>query len=253
MDIKVLIASHREYKMPSDPMYVPVFVGAALHDADIKGFERDDSGDNISLKNPYYCELTALYWGWKNLDCDYMGLVHYRRHFMKEPCRFSWEKILDREDAENIFRSGIDVILPGKRHYIIETLYSHYKHSHHPEDLQTAEYVISRDFPEYREDFLNVMKSRSAHMFNMCIMKKEILDQYCRWLFEVLEKIEEQLDISSYSDFDKRVFGRISELLMDVWIRKNKIKYAELSVRNTEGEHLASKAANVVKRKLLYR
>lgn len=41
---------------------------------------RDNEGDNISGKNPDYCELTAQYWAWKNIDCDYYGFFHYRRY-----------------------------------------------------------------------------------------------------------------------------------------------------------------------------
>ena len=76
---KIIIAAHKPYRMPEDPMYVPVHVGASGKD-DI-GFVRDDSGDNISELNPEFCELTGFYWAWKNLDADYIGLVHYRRYF----------------------------------------------------------------------------------------------------------------------------------------------------------------------------
>lgn len=78
MDIKVIVAAHKPYRMPQDSMYVPLHVGRALDDQDL-GWQGDNTGDNISLKNPYYCELTGLYWAWKNLKADAIGLVHYRR------------------------------------------------------------------------------------------------------------------------------------------------------------------------------
>ena len=65
--------------MPKDEMYLPVHVGAEGKD-DI-GYQKDNTRDNISVKNPFFCELTGLYWAWKNLDADYIGLAHYRRHF----------------------------------------------------------------------------------------------------------------------------------------------------------------------------
>ena len=45
----------------------------------------DNTGDNISSKNSYYNEMTALYWAWKNYEKlgnpKRIGLMHYRRHF----------------------------------------------------------------------------------------------------------------------------------------------------------------------------
>lgn len=79
MDIKILVACHRKFDVPSDPIYFPVHVGTEGK-API-GFTPDSTGDNISAKNPMYCELTGLYWAWKNLSCDYIGLVHYSRYF----------------------------------------------------------------------------------------------------------------------------------------------------------------------------
>ena len=145
---------------------------------------------------------------------------------------------------------GTGVILPAKRYYVIETIYGHYAHSHHEEDLKVTESILDRYYPDYLPAFREVMGRRSAHMFNMCIMRKSILDDYCQWLFSVLEKVEEELDISEYTDFDKRVFGRISELLMDVWITRNHISYKELHVVNTDGENWPRKIALFIRRKI---
>lgn len=79
MDIKILVAAHKTYRMPEDDIFMPVHVGAAGKES--IGYQRDDEGENISLKNPYFCELTGLYWMWKNCDNEYNGLVHYRRYF----------------------------------------------------------------------------------------------------------------------------------------------------------------------------
>ena len=79
-DIKVIVTTHKKYEMPSDKMYLPVCVGMDIKN-DNFGYQPDNTGENISSKNPYYCELTGLYWAWKNLKADYIGLAHYRRHF----------------------------------------------------------------------------------------------------------------------------------------------------------------------------
>ena len=78
-DVKVIVATHKKYYMPNDKLYLPVQVGASGKNS--IGYQRDDEGENISEKNPYYCELTGLYWAWKNLDVEYIGLCHYRRYF----------------------------------------------------------------------------------------------------------------------------------------------------------------------------
>ena len=84
--VKIVVATHKKYKMPKDEMYLPLHVGAAGkvdacgNPLDL-GYQKDNTGDNISGKNASFCELTGLYWAWKNLDADYIGLAHYRRHF----------------------------------------------------------------------------------------------------------------------------------------------------------------------------
>ena len=85
-NVKIIIATHKKYRMPKDKMYIPVHVGAEKkkdddgNDLNI-GYTKDNTGDNISCKNASFCELTGLYWAWKNVDADYIGLAHYRRHF----------------------------------------------------------------------------------------------------------------------------------------------------------------------------
>ena len=80
MKIRIIVATHKPYRMPENSLYLPLLVGAENNKPTWTG-RRDNEGENISAKNPHYCELTGLYWAWKNLDTDYVGLVHYRRHF----------------------------------------------------------------------------------------------------------------------------------------------------------------------------
>jgi hypothetical protein len=81
---------------------------------------------------------------------------------------------------------------------------------------------------EYLIDFDVVMKRTSGHLFNMMIMRRDRYDEYCGWLFPILSQLEKQVDVSQMSAFDARLFGRVSELLLDVWLRHNKIKYKEV-------------------------
>lgn len=219
----------------------------------IKGYTQDNTGTNISNKNPNFCELTGLYWAWKNLDSEYIGLVHYRRYFTnsKKIPKTENEKfkiVLTQEQAEEKLKN-VDVILPKKRNYYIENLYSHYEHTMYVEPLEETRKIIEEQCAEYLEEFDNLHKRTSAHMFNMLVMKKEILNEYCTWLFNILFELEKRTDASKYDAFHARFYGRISELLLDVWINKNQIKYEEVKVIDMQNVNWFKKGTSFLKAK----
>lgn len=226
MNIKILVATHKKYHMPTDNIYLPVRVGSALGGDDF-GYQRDDEGDNISVKNPFFCELTALYWAWKNLKADYVGLVHYRRHFCLNRKDNAWNSILSCNEAEALCKE-YDLILPKKRKLYIETVYSHYDHTFYGEQFNKTREIIERRCPKYLDAFDKHMKERSEHLFNMFIMKQELFHQYCEWLFPILRDLETCYDLSNMDPFQARLIGRVSERLMDVWVQKNNLKYREI-------------------------
>jgi hypothetical protein len=248
---EVYVISHKKYKMPQDKIYCPLQVGKAPQ---ITGYLRDDSGENIALKNPNYCELTGQYWAWKNRQADVKGLVHYRRLFTNGQNPYGskeskYNKLLDEETLATLLQQ-YDLILPKKRNYYIETLWSHYEHSHNIEGLEVTREVIAEKYPAYLSAFEQVMKRKKAHMFNMMIAKSKIFDEYSAWLFDILFEVEKRVDISGYSPSEARIFGYISELLLDVWIEVNRPKYCELPVAFIEGQNYLVKGANMIQRKL---
>lgn len=250
MKVKVLVAAHKNYKMPSDPMYLPVFVGKEIHPEINHTFQGDNTGENISKKNPYYNELTAIYWGWKNLDLDAMGLVHYRRYLSMSHNK-SLDTVLSTEQVEKLLNK-YDIILPEKRKYYIETNKSHYLHAHEREPFYIMESIVKKDYPEYSESWDKVMNRTWAHMFNMFIMNKKPLNEYCNWMFDILSKVEEQTDISSYSTYEKRVYGFLSELLLDIWLDHN-TEYSVKEVKYVFMEHTnwLIKGGKFLKRKVV--
>ena len=248
-DIKIIVATHKKYRMPSDSMYIPVHVGREGKN-DI-GYQGDNTGENISLKNPYYCELTGLYWAWKNLDCEYLGLSHYRRHFSNgKKNKDKFLMIIDQNKVNDLL-DKTDIIVPKERKYYIESIYSHYTHTHYEKDLQETRNIIKRKYPDYLSIFDNRMKMTHAHMFNMFIMKKELADQYCEFLFDVLFELENSLDISDYDSFQARLYGRISELLFDVWLDKNNLSYKEVPVIHMEKINWLKKGICFLKAKFI--
>lgn len=255
LSIKILIAAHKPYWMPTDACYLPVHVGHALHPDVSFGYAGDDTGDNISWKNPYYCELTALYWAWKNLSADYIGLVHYRRYFTRREVRdveARKREILTTAEWESLLKES-PVIVPSKRRYFIETNRSHYNHAHHSEGLDCVEAYIRIVWPEYLPAFERVMNRTWAHMFNMFVMRKDLCNAYCTWLFELLTVVETRVDITGWDAYESRMCGFVSELLLDVWLEKNKITCREQNVSFLESQNWIRKGGAFLKRKYIGR
>lgn len=237
--IKLVIATHKLYEFPTDSIYLPLHVGKK--DKLSLGICGDDEGDNISNKNAMYCELTGLYWAWKNLKQDYIGLVHYRRHFTIMYHHF-WQKgtlskILNNKQVHDIILNA-DIIVPNKRKYYIETLYSHYAHTHHKDHLDLTRKIIERMYPSYLHDYDKVMNERSGYMFNMMIMKRDLLQNYCHWLFSILFELENHVNIEDLSAFHRRYPGRVSEILFNVWLSNLKRNEPKIKIKALNHMHM---------------
>ena len=198
--VKIVVATHKKYIMPTDSMYVPIHVGAeGKKDSNGNkldlGYIKDNTGNNISKKNASFCELTGLYWAWKNLDADFVGLVHYRRHFSMNHKK-GFENILTYEELKP-YLDKVKVFVPKKQKYYIESLYSHYAHTHYASHLDETRIIIEEKYPEYLEAFDRVIKHTYGFMFNMMIMRKELLEDYCSWLFDILFALEKRIGVSA--------------------------------------------------------
>lgn len=251
--IKVLVAAHKKFNIPKNGIYIPIHVGRELS-YDL-GYIGDNTGDNISTKNPFYCELTALYWAWKNMDCEIIGLNHYRRYFTTKSLfsqyfREDFNNFILNEKTIYTILENVDVILPKKRNYYIENIWSHYKNAHNIEDLKKTREIIEELYPDYITSFDKIMNGRKLHLYNMFIMRKEYFDSYCEWLFEILFELEKRIDISDYDNYQKRVFGFISERLFNVWLENKNLRISEVRVINTEGINWMKKIYSFTKRKI---
>ena len=201
--------THKKIEEIPDKMYIPLQVGAKGREA--LGYIMDNSGENISGKNQYYCELTGIYWLWKNVDCDIIGICHYRRYFTKD------EKLLDKGYIERIMQT-YPIIIPNSSCVNETDVYQHYAKRHNINDLKLCREVISRKYPAYREAFDYAMDSILVSVGNMWITRKEIFDRYCAWLFDILFEVEKEIDFSAYDDYQKRVIGFLAERLFRGWL-----------------------------------
>ncbi len=241
MKATVVIAAHKPCRLPEDPLSLPVQAGAALREP--FGLQGDNTGENISEKNGTYCELTVLYWAWKNLDSDYIGLAHYRRHF-----RGKKREPLSLREAEALLAQS-PVLLPKKRRYVIESLYSHYAHTLEVGPLEETGRILQEKWPAYVPEFEKLKQRTGGHMFNMLVMRRDLLDAYCTWLFAVLAELEARVDTETMTAFHARFPGRISELLLDVWLNTNGQTYREVPFLYTEKVSLFKKGIGFLKAK----
>lgn len=242
MDIFIFIAMHRDYPTPDDPLYVPVQVGAALRDCDPRSC-RDDTGIHISEKNKSFCELTAMYWAWKNASADYVGLCHYRRYFRGKngPLRL--------DEARALLHTA-PLLLPKQRRYWIESNYSQYVHAHHAQDLiLTRQILAEQGDAQVLAAYDQVMRRTHGHRFNMFLMRRDLFDAYCAWLFPILFELESRLDTSAYDAYSRRVYGFVAERLLDVWLETQNLPYRELPCYFTEKTNWPKKIAQFLKRK----
>lgn len=220
MSVSIFTVTHVPFTPPQDPVYVPLHAGRALHE-DL-GYMGDDTGDNISEKNPYYGELTGLYWIWKNRsDCaDYLGLCHYRRYFLNDNgapmTAAEYEKILSQYD--------VIIAKPQVGEYDYRTVYSR---SHDIRNLKIAENVIRELYPAYSGAFTEVVSSHSCYVGNLFVAPRALFCAYCEWLFDIFSAMENRVNTNSMDDYHKRLFGFLSEQLLMVWIRHNRLSCYE--------------------------
>lgn len=235
----IVVATHKPYAFPGEACYLPVQAGAALNAA--LPFQSDAEGDSISERNPFWCELTALYWAWKNQPADFLGLMHYRRYLGHG------KRIATGEELRRALEKA-PILLPRKRRYWIETNESQYVHAHGQESLTALKELMAQRCPEYLPAFERSLRKTSGHRFNMFVMRRDLCDEYCAWLFDLLFALESQRQDVEFP----RIYGFLSERLMDCWLDCRGYAYREMTVVNTEPQRWLQKGWHFLKRKLTY-
>ena len=243
---EIYVVTHKKFEQPKDDMYIPIQAGASINEN--LGYLTDNVGDNISEKNKNYCELTALYWMWKNCKADIVGLTHYRRYFFKKRFDNKIEKIIDEEYIKKIL-NDYDLIIPEPEYVLKYTVGQEYKLKHHEKDLKNCRNIVKNKYPEYLQYFDKVMDSRILYQYNMLITNKKLFDNYCTWLFDILFELEKITDLSGYDDYNKRIYGFLSERLFNVWLLKNNnLKIKELPVNNIDSNSNLWQIKNQIKK-----
>ena len=234
--LTMYVITHKEVdltKLKLDDCYKKLMVGKKKNEVKEKDILLDSTGDNISHKNPNYCELTGIYWMWKHDKSDYIGLCHYRRFFTNNRFKImNQNMILDK-------LKNYDVIVPHKVTYSKKwTIYTKYKSGHDSSDLDLCRKIIMKKYPDYVESFDEVMSGRTIYFKNMFVMKRELFNEYCEWLFSIFDEVEKKINLDNRTDLQKRVYGFLSERLFTVWVKYKKLKLYDSVMYETEGQKI---------------
>lgn len=243
--IKIGVACHKTSELPANDLFLPIQVGAALSSKNL-GIQRDDEGDNISIKNKQYCELTAQYWLWKNVEADYYGLCHYRRFLCFSGSDFKKDErnqinaaIIDEEskklyELENseLMRREIesnDIIVGDlqdlgtlytpriRKDHKKNTVYEHWT-AHHRDliiknDLDEMLRILDDVSPEIGKHTREYLKGYKFLGFNCFIARKDIFNELCELEFRVLSELEKQVNLNRYNSTLSRIYGFMGEII----------------------------------------
>lgn len=196
---------------------IPIQAGAALTDQRICDVQ-DHTGDHISGKNGQYCELTALYWIWKNDGSEYVGLSHYRRHFE-----------LDTEMLQRLAISDIDVVLTVPI-LNVPSVREVYRHDHVERDWEVMLEAIRMLAAEYLPAAIELQNGTFYYGYNMFIARKQILNDYCEWLFPILAYCEAHCG-EKEDAYQKRYIGFLAERLLSVYFLHHESDYKIVHAR----------------------
>ena len=268
-DIKIFV-SHRidlDSETIDNPLFIPVRCGAVYDKRENITMLGDNTGDNISEKRNSFCELTVQYWAWKNVKADYYGLCHYRRYLSfasqiysesKEErnngCvseNYITKKVLEKYGInENTMRKIIEdndvlvckAIRSSKNNYDSMKMAKEY---HNIDDMDMTIKIINKLYPEMKDIVREYMSSYDVRLYNCFIMKKDIFNNYCEWLFSILFELENSINMEYYGVQKYRTPGTIGERLFGIYclyLKKSiKVKLKELQLmflENTEKQYL---------------
>lgn len=247
-NIKIYVCQHKDSVTLKDAVFTPIHVGKEKSKVPLNAIG-DDTGDNISVKNPFYCELTAVYWAWKNdPSSDWIGLMHYRRYLNISQKKAQVDQHgcinidqltpdtltefgINAQSVKNLIKNNpsVQAILPKKwsvKKAGFSSLEKHYEKSdfHYKKDLIATRNIIKKNHPTYLENFDIALNDHEGYFTNMFILKKDLFNDYCDWLFSILFELEKSTDLTNYSNAAKRIYGYLSERLLNVFLLQRNLQ-----------------------------
>lgn len=260
-NIKIAVAYHKPSLIISNDVYMPIQVGRAINPSVDLCIQGDDEGLNISVENRYYCELTATYWMWKNVSADYKGLCHYRRCFVSNSsilqhlikCYGIIKGIYIPQIVyndvnrfeEDVYKMSKTIkslvekfpIITTKKIISRNSCYNHFVVIG-SDYISLMRMVVKDKYPDYSLCLEDILKKHTFHFANMTVMKSNYFDEYCSFLFGVLEEVKEILvsqgwliDLNREKIFSRKL-GYLAELLTNVYLQKKLIDGVKIKKLN---------------------
>lgn len=246
MKARILISYRDEHARIESEILHPIQTGCAVAETQYAGMLRDDDGENISAENDKYCELTAQYWAWKNYEKlgapEYIGFMHYRRHFMFDgwqgkpncvwlpnsrmyfvPCVTPdyLEHIADRHIEAQLKDSDCIVLKPYDVTHLkqpdVRTQYARLPE----QDVAIFDCFIAtakRLYPEYTAAIDKLEHGSVQYLCNMFVMRKELFFEYSEFCFNVLRTVDKQIDSRGKSKAALRFLGYLGEFCLTLYI-----------------------------------
>lgn len=223
--LALFVVSHKKLDPSNYPGRKIIYVGKNCFEIDNKTIFNDKVGINISEKNPMYCELTALYWVWKNYqNYEYVGFEHYRRLFSKS------KKSNIPYSTEELYKliQTCDFIIPHKeRHFLKYKYFYAWNFGFNLDFYNSLKKTISESNNVYLNDYEKLMNSHVGNLKNMFICSKDNFNKYMGYLFSILKQGENHIN-ELKKNHRKRLIGFYSELLINPYLNYNHLKYIEI-------------------------
>lgn len=229
--VKVIVPCYIPCNYYQDDVYFPIQTGRDVRRfSELDKLQGDNTGDNISKKNPEYSEFSALYWGWKNLDCEYIGMCHNRRYFVEK---------ITKDNVEDLLR-GCDIILREKA-YLDCNLKKFLSNAVTDEDFFIFYNVIIKLYPQYKDVVEHYyFKNNAFPPCNMFLCKKELFDEYASFTFGILAEFEKYAKPSGYTRL-RRALGYMGETLFGLFVEIRNLRVRELPIVGMIGNHISYK------------
>ena len=281
-DIKIFVTYKDKHRIFKSDIITPIQTGRAIADEKFEGMIGDDTGDNISEKNPRYNELSAQYWVWKHYeeigDPEYIGFMHYRRHFMfdssidignlKQPLNgldiYNTDDInmcLSNLSNDNIYKVlKDDIICYAIKPYDVTLMCENdfYMREHYLSTISGSKRIIWNSFknainklyPEMNTLFDEFTYGSRMNCFNMFIMKKNLFFEYSKFCFDILNEIDNDINFTNFNTQELRFLGYIGEYILTLYLMKlekehQNIKYLDGLFLNNIDKTLLSNIFNI--------